>query len=115
MSRRTAQAVFEDLGENGRLRMFEQINEAREMAEIDTETFGAIRKVIFGGERDLNPALPELGACEAGVLLETAERSAVPGLCPQGQAAAGDDGAAVFRRGNARQDHPDRARRTRIE
>jgi hypothetical protein len=70
MSRRTAQAVFEDLGENGRLRIFDQINEAREMAEIDAETFGAAKKVIFGGDRDPTPGLPDLGPCEAGVLLE---------------------------------------------
>ena len=70
MSRRTAQAVFDDLGENGRLRIFDQINEAREMAEIDGETFGAAKKVIFGGDRDPSPGLPDLGDCEAGVLLE---------------------------------------------
>jgi hypothetical protein len=70
MSRRTAQAAFHDLGENGRLRIFEQINEARDMAEIDPETFAAVRKVIFGGDNDPSPGLPELGSCEAGVLLE---------------------------------------------
>ena len=70
MSRRTAQAVFEDLGENGRLRIFDQIHEAREMAEIDAETFGAAKKVIFGGDRDPTPGLPDLGPCESGVLLE---------------------------------------------
>ena len=39
MCRRTAQTVFHELGENGRLRIFEQAREAREMAEIDNETF----------------------------------------------------------------------------
>jgi hypothetical protein len=70
MCRRTAQAVFQDLGENGRLRIFGQINEAREMAEIDAETFATIKKVLFGSDTDAAPSLPELGACEAGVLLE---------------------------------------------
>jgi len=70
MCRRTAQAVFQDLGENGRLRIFGQANEAREMAEIDPETFAAIKKVIFGSDTDASPALPELTATEAGVLLE---------------------------------------------
>jgi hypothetical protein len=32
MCRRTTQAMFQDLGENGRLRVFDQVNEAREMA-----------------------------------------------------------------------------------
>ena len=70
MCRRTAQTVFQDLGENGRLRIFEQVREARELAEIDEETFGVVRKVLFGADTDPQPQLPDLGASEAGVLLE---------------------------------------------
>jgi len=70
MCRRTAQAVFQDLGENGRLRIFGQVNEAREMAEIDAETFATIKKILFASDTDAAPSLPELGAREAGVLLE---------------------------------------------
>jgi hypothetical protein len=70
MCRRTAQTVFNDLGENGRLRIFNQINEAREMAEIDTDTFAIVKKVLFGTDADTWPSLPEIGAYESGVLLE---------------------------------------------
>jgi hypothetical protein len=70
MCRRTAQTVFNDLGENGRLRIFNQINEAREMAEIDTDTFAVVKKVLFGTDSDTWPSLPEIGAYESGVLLE---------------------------------------------
>ena len=70
MCRRTAQSVFQDLGENGRLKIFAQVNEAREMAEIDADTFAAVRKVIFGSDTDSAPSLPELSSAEAGVLLE---------------------------------------------
>ena len=70
MCRRTAQAVFHDLGENGRLRTFDQIAEARDMAEIDGETFAAIKKVLFGTDAETYPSLPELGPDEAAVLLE---------------------------------------------
>ena len=70
MCRRTAQAVFRDLGENGRLRIFNQINEAREMAEIDADTFAVVKKALFGSDADAWPSMPELGAYEAGVLLE---------------------------------------------
>jgi hypothetical protein len=70
MCRRTTQAMFQDLGENGRLRVFDQLNEAREMAEIDAETFGTIKKVIFGSDAEPPPSMPELGSYEAGVLLE---------------------------------------------
>jgi hypothetical protein len=70
MCRRTAQTVFNDLGENGRLRIFNQINEAREMAEIDSDTFAVVKKVLFGSDSDAWPSLPEIGAYESGVLLE---------------------------------------------
>ena len=73
MCRRTAQAVFNDLGENGRMRIFNQIAEAREMADIDAETFGTVKKVLFGNDSDPWPSTPELGAYEAGVLLELAK------------------------------------------
>lgn len=69
MCRRTAQTVYDDLGENGRLRIFEQIREAKELAEIDSDTFAVVKKVLFGGEGDPSP-LPEVNPSEAGVLLE---------------------------------------------
>lgn len=70
MCRRTAQTMFAELGENGRLRVFEHVREARELAEIDHETFAAVKKVLFGADTDPNPKLPELSGSEAGVLLE---------------------------------------------
>jgi hypothetical protein len=70
MCRRTAQTVFQDLGDNGRLRIYEQVREARELAEIDSDTYAVVKKVLFGADTDPNPALPELGSSEAGVLLE---------------------------------------------
>jgi len=70
MCRRTAQTVFQDLGENGRLRIFEQVREAREMANIDNETYGIVKKVLFSSDSDPPPHWPEIAASEAGVLLE---------------------------------------------
>jgi len=70
MCRRTTQVMIRDLGENGRLRIFNQLAEAREMAEIDAETFAAVKKVLFGSDADPWPSMPEVGAYEAGVLLE---------------------------------------------
>jgi hypothetical protein len=71
MCRRTTQAVFRHLGENGRLRIFQQVQEARDLAEIDADTFGVVKKVIFGSDADTQqPPMPEIGASEAGVLLE---------------------------------------------
>ncbi len=39
MCRRTAQAVFADLGEGGKLKLFDELNEIRELAEIESGNF----------------------------------------------------------------------------
>jgi hypothetical protein len=70
MCRRTTQSVVRDLGENGRMKIFNQLAEAREMAEVDHETFNVAKKVMFGSDSDPWPSIPELGAYESGVLLE---------------------------------------------
>jgi len=68
LCRLMAEAVFHDLGEHGKLRMFDQLNDVRELAEIDTETFSAIRRILVGQEPA--GALPPVDAATAGVLLE---------------------------------------------
>lgn len=73
MCRRTTQAAFNDLGENGRLRIFNQVTEARDLAEIDADTFNIVKKILFGNDTDPWPSLPEIGAYEAGVLVELAK------------------------------------------
>ena len=71
MCRRVAQAAFTDLGEHGKLRMFDQLNDSREMAELDQETFNILRKVLFGNDSPASRStLPLLDATTAGVLLE---------------------------------------------
>ena len=70
MCRRTAQAVFADLGDNGKLRMFDQLNDVREMAELDQETFNIVRKILFGTDAEPRPNMPVLEATTAGVVLE---------------------------------------------
>ncbi|HTT03671.1 MAG TPA: hypothetical protein VMF64_00140 [Steroidobacteraceae bacterium] len=68
MCRRTMQTVFELLGESGRLRLFDQLHELREMAQIDAASFALLKRVIFGSDAD--PALPALEDDQAGLLLE---------------------------------------------
>ena len=70
MCRRTAQAVFADLGENGKLKMFDQLVEVREMAELDQDTFNILRKVLFATDAEPRPNMPLLEATTAGVLVE---------------------------------------------
>jgi len=70
MCRRTAQSVFDDLGEDGKLALYDQLGEVRRMAEIEDRTFAVVKQVIFGRDADPRPNLPPIGSYEAGVLLE---------------------------------------------
>jgi hypothetical protein len=70
MCRRTAQTVFEDQGEAGKLRLFDELNEIRQLAEIDLESFNVVKKVIFDNGGESKHSLPTLDPYQAGVLLE---------------------------------------------
>lgn len=70
MARRTAQAAFEELGEVGKLRLFDELNRVREMADLDTATFLKIRSMIFSNEGDPRLEPPMLDTYEAAVALE---------------------------------------------
>jgi hypothetical protein len=70
MSRRTAQSLFRELGERGKLELFDTLQEIRDLAELDDDTFGTLRAVLFGSDSDPWPHQPDLNAERAGVLLE---------------------------------------------
>lgn len=70
MCRRTAQSLFRELGERGKLDLFDELQEAREIAGLDEETFAIVRAVLFGSDGDPWPHQPTLNAGRAGVLLE---------------------------------------------
>jgi len=70
MSRRTMQAVFADTGEAGRLRVFDELHDVRDMAEVDADSFGVIKRVVFGTDADPPPGLPLLDDDQCGLLLE---------------------------------------------
>ncbi len=68
MCRRAARSAFDALGEGGKLRAFEELVSAQDIAEIDDETFKPIKNVLFGtGEHE---ELPMLNRAHAGILLE---------------------------------------------
>lgn len=46
MCRRTIQRVFQELGETGKMRIFEQCNEIRALAEVEGATFNIVRRVL---------------------------------------------------------------------
>ena len=68
MCRRSAASAFAALGEGGRLRAFEEIVIAQDIAEIDDETFAPIKTVLF--ESGQEEELPLLNRSQAGILLE---------------------------------------------
>ena len=68
MCRRSASSAYAALGEGGRLRAFEEIVIAQDIAGIDDDTFSPIKTILFdtGEEADL----PLLTWTQAGILLE---------------------------------------------
>lgn len=68
MCRRASKSAFAALGEGGKMRAFDEVMVAREIAGIDDESFAAIKEVLFGdGEHE---HLPLLNRAQAGILLE---------------------------------------------
>lgn len=68
MCRRAAESSFAEMGENGKLRAFDEIMVAQKIAKIDDNTFEPVKKVLFegGGES----GIPMLNRAQAGILLE---------------------------------------------
>ena len=68
MCRRAANSSFAAIGERGKMRAFDQVMVAQDLAEIDDNSFHPIKKVLFenGEESDL----PSLNHAQAGILLE---------------------------------------------
>lgn len=70
LSRRTAQSLFHELGERGKLELFDTLQDIRKLAELDDENFSVLRTVLFGSDSDPWPPHPALNAERAGILLE---------------------------------------------
>lgn len=70
MCRRTAHAIFTDLGEAGKLRLFDELNGLRELTDIAPDLFIRMRTVLFGVELDARAGLPLLDGYQAGIMLE---------------------------------------------
>jgi hypothetical protein len=70
MARRTAQSLFRELGERGKLELFDTLQEIRTLAELDDDLFADVRGVLFGADSDPWPNQPRLDQESAGILLE---------------------------------------------
>ena len=68
MCRRTTQAMFKELGDNGRLKIFDLLVEIRDIAALDTDTFMLAKTILFDNDTDHD--LPPLNIQQAGTLLE---------------------------------------------
>jgi hypothetical protein len=68
MCRRASVSAFDALGEGGKLRAFEEVMVAQEIAGIDDESFEPIKSVLFGSGQ--HEDLPLLNRAQAGILLE---------------------------------------------
>lgn len=70
MCRRTVQSISNELGAAGKDRVKKQIEELRDMAEIDDETFELLKVIVIAGHDGAHPHLPELSPERAEILLE---------------------------------------------
>ena len=68
MCRRAAVSAFEALGDGGKLRAFEEVMTAQDIAGIDDDSFAPVKQVLFGTES--HEQLPLLNRAEAGMLVE---------------------------------------------
>lgn len=68
MCRRASVSAYEALGEGGKLRAFEEVMVAQDIAGIDDESFAPIKTVLFGSGP--HEDLPLLNRAQAGILLE---------------------------------------------
>lgn len=69
MCRQTARATFDDVGDGGRLKIFDLVAEVQDLGAIDEATFDAVRRVIF--EPETGRQEPEFNRRQAAALLET--------------------------------------------
>ncbi len=68
MCRRAARSAFAAMDESGKLRAFDEVMVARDIAKIDDNSFERIKQVLF--ENDAEEDLPLLNRAQAGILLE---------------------------------------------
>ena len=68
MCRRSAASAFTAMGEGGKLRAFEEVMIAQDIAGIDDESFAPIKSILFESSEEED--LPLLNRSQAGILLE---------------------------------------------
>jgi len=70
MCRRTIQSAADNLGVKGKDKIQNQLNELKELAGIDDESYEILKQIIISGHDGTHPHLPKLSKERAIVLLE---------------------------------------------
>ncbi|MBL0737676.1 DUF4145 domain-containing protein [Flavobacterium sp. GN10] len=70
MCRRTIQSSATQLGTKGKDKVQKQLEDLKEMADIDDETFDVLKQIIIDGHDGAHPHLPTLSKARAEILLE---------------------------------------------
>lgn len=70
MCRRTVQSACKELGAEGSTRVEQQIKELKDLADLDEETYAAIREIMLGGHAGAHPQLPSVDQNRAMLLLQ---------------------------------------------
>jgi hypothetical protein len=70
ISRRTIQSASSMLGAKGEDKVLKQIEDLRELAQVDEETFSVIKQLVISGHDAAHPHLPALQPERAEILLE---------------------------------------------
>ncbi len=83
MCRRAAASSFSAMGENGKMRAFDEVMMAQEIAEIDDESFAPIKTVLFETREEED--LPLLSRAQAGILLEVMKDMFYQGFVRRGK------------------------------
>jgi hypothetical protein len=71
MCRLTAQAVFDDLGESAKLKIFDQVEEITDLANVDDRVYRQIRNILFDTDTASLHMADGLDRETTAVLLET--------------------------------------------
>lgn len=70
MCRRTIQSASAEIGADSKDKVLKQIQDLKNMAEIDEETFELLKTIVLAGHDGAHPHLPALSPERAQVLLE---------------------------------------------
>ena len=70
MCRRSIQSAFQEIGAKGKDKVTQQLEDVKETASMENETYEIIKQIIISGHDGAHPHLPKLSYERAFILLE---------------------------------------------